>query len=557
MLKKFCSIMLILIMVFSLTACGGDNKETQGQTDAGTKAPQTQGGEESTSGETQAPEREHVVLSLYTFSSAAGQIGEKETFEALNKYLKEKLNTTVEFHIYKTADYKSTMPTKVSSGAEDMDIIFTRRNNLDFLTFANMNAFAPIEDYKDEYLTGTKEIAAEAAWDALTVNGHLYAVPTPRDSATRYNIMLNTTMMEDLGLTFDEKGYHTYWDVLDFAYEGKTARDKKYPDKANQPILRGLPKDLSGWYNVEALGGNYVYANVPGLSGFEGMGDGEKAFCPYLTDDYREWAKMLVKSVKDGITPFDAKSYDSDKTLYSAGEFLFDSSVGTVFINEDANMPYFKTKLVVAQDSVHATSGLTCGYAVSAKSKNVERALEVIDLLNSDEYLATVLHFGPEGIGWTDEDNDGMIELTTLNSDSSNRYWYQWYQWQLGGLTATKVPPASTLNFTDLLTAMNTNATPAANLEFVFNTEPVQNEIAACNNVISEYHTGILVLGQQENVDQLCDEFAKKLKDNGIEKIVAECQKQLDEWRAANKKEVVLMRMISVTWERGNSLPFS
>lgn len=533
--KKLLSFVIVLSMVLALAACGNNREESKESSSGKDSSSVVNESTTESSKETESAEREHVELSLYTYSSLI-QPGKDEAFEEINKYLKEKLNTTVDFHIYQNKEYDSTVGTMISSGADGMDIIFTRQTMVPFLTYVNMNAFLPLEDYRDEYLSGTETVVPEASWDAVTVDGHLYAVPLPRDSATMYNVQLNTTMMDDLGLTFPEEEYHTYWDVIDFLYEAKTARDKKYPDKASQPIVKDISILLPGYYNVDQLQGNLCYTNVPGLFGFEGMGEGETAFCPFLTDDYREFCKMIAQLVKDGIIPFDTKSYDPDKVLFKNGEFIMDDGLGTIFLNEEAYLPAFRVKLVKAQDAVLATGGLQHGYAISAKSKNVERALEVIDLINTDEYLATLLHFGPEGIGWTDNDNDGMIELTQLNSDSTNRYYYQWYQWQLGGLTATKVPPAACVGFADLLSEMNNAATPASNLGFVLDTETIVNEIAACNNVVKEYHDGILVLGQNEDVDKICDEFAQKLKDNGIEKIVNEIQTQLTAWRTANGK---------------------
>ena len=199
-------------------------------------------------------------------------------------------------------------------------------------------------------------------------------------------------------------------------------------------------------------------------------------------------------------------------------------------------MPYYRSKLYRAKESVLTNSALTSGFAVSSKCKYPERALEVIEMLNTDEYLATVVRFGPEGVGWTDKDNDGMIEFTEANSDSKNRYNHQWYAWQLGGLTVSKVPPSSVVGFGKVLEEFNNAGTPSSNLGFVLDTEPITNEITACNNVVKEFHDGILVLGQNENVDKLCDDFAQKLKDNGIEKILKEVQAQLDAWRKANVK---------------------
>ena len=535
-LKKICSVILVLSMLLTLAACGKgpDDKETTlGAQDKTTQAEaDTNGGTEGDA-TTEAPEREHVELNLYSYGLISS--GNAETFEAVNKILKEKLNTTVNFHLYSNKEYDSTVGTMISSGADDMDIVFTMSSRINFDKYYAMNAFLPIEDYREQYLSGTETVVPEAAWDAVTRNGHLYAVPVPRDAAVSYNIQVNDTMMQDLGLTFP-KEYHTYWDLIDFFYEAKAARDKKYPEKASQPIIKAILKNLPGYYNVDPLINNLVFTNIPGLEGFDGMGEGETAFCPYLTEDYKELCKMWAKLVKDGIVAYDASSYDPDKVMAKAGEFLAEFSLGTIFLNEEANMPYYRTKLYKAEDTVLVNAGLTSGFAISNKCENVERALEVIDLLNTDEYLATVIRFGPEGVGWTDKDNDGMVELTDINSDAKNRYNYQWYAWQLGGLTVTKVSPVATVEFAELLDEMNNNAVASSNMGFVLDVAPIENEITACNNVVKEYHTGILTLGQNENVDQLCDAFAQKLKDNGIEKIIKEVQAQLDAWRKANVK---------------------
>ena len=534
-LKRLCSFVLILSMLLTLVACG-DNPDDK-KTTSGSEEKTTQSGE--TDASTQEPastdvaQREHVELDLYSFGSVTA--GNAETFEAVNKILKEKLNTTVNFHLYKSSEYDSSVGTMISSGADDMDIIFTSMPRINFDKYVDMNAFLPLEDYREQYLSGTEALVLEKSWDAVTRDGHLYAVPLPHDAAVSYNVQWNTTMLEDLGLTMPED-YHTYWDLVDFFYEAKAARDKKYPEKVNQPMFKAISKRLPGYYNIDPIITDLIYTNIPGVKGFDGKGEGETAYCPFMTEDYRDLCKMWVQLQKDGIVAYDSSSFDPDKALSKAGEFLVEFSIGTIFLNEESRLPYYKVKLHKAQDTVLTNEGLTNGFAISNKCQNVERALEVIELLNTDEYLATVIRFGPEGVGWTDKDNDGMVELTDLNSDSKNRYHYQWYAWQLGGLSVSKVPPVATLGFAELLDEFNGSAVASSNLGFILDTEPIINEITACNNVVKEYHTGILALGQMENVDELCDAFEQKLKDNGIEKILKEVQTQLDAWRKANVK---------------------
>lgn len=537
-LKRLCSFVLVLSMLLSLAACGDkpdDKKTTSGSQEKTTQADEADPTDAPTqeAKPTDVADREPVELNLYSYGSICA--GLEETWEAVNKILKEKLNTTVNFHFYSTTEYDSAVGTMISSGADDMDIIFTSMTRINFDKYVDMNAFLPIEEYREQYLSGTEPLVLEDSWASVTREGHLYAVPTPHDAAVSYNMQVNTTLMDDLGLTFPED-YHTYWDLVDWLYEAKAVRDKKYPEKASQPIIKAFSTRLAGWFNVDPIINDLIYTNIPGVKGFEDMGEGETVYSPYLTKDYRELCKLWAKAVKDGLVAYDSKSYDQDGVLTKTGEYLGQFSLGTIFLNEDSNMPYYKIRLYRAKDAVLTNSGLTSGFAISSKCKYPERALEVIELLNTDEYLATVVRFGPEGVGWTDKDNDGMIEFTEANSDPKNRYNYQWYCWQMGGLTVSKVPPVATLGFAELLDEFNGSGTTSSNLGFILDTEPIINEITACNNVVKEYHTGILTKGQLENVDELCDAFEQKLRDNGIEKILKEVQAQLDAWRKANVK---------------------
>ena len=145
--------------------------------------------------------------------------------------------------------------------------------------------------------------------------------------------------------------------------------------------------------------------------------------------------------------------------------------------------------------------------------------------------LATVIRFGPEGDGWTDQDGDGIFEDGVKNAGPSNRWWYHWYGWYFGSIIVSKYPEGYPSGFGQLVREFNNNSNQESNLGFIFHAEPVANEIAACNNVVSEY-AGILKAGQSDDVDRLVDEFIQKLKDNGSDAVVEEAQRQLAHWRA-------------------------
>jgi len=61
--------------------------------------------------------------------------------------------------------------------------------------------------------------------------------------------------------------------------------------------------------------------------------------------------------------------------------------------------------------------------------------------------------------------------------------------------------------------------------------------VAACSAVVEEYRENLEcgLYSDDAMVDSMLKEFTDKLKANGIEEVLAECQSQLTAWQAANK----------------------
>lgn len=534
-MKVLCCVLALVMMLSVFAGCNNEKPvETKPQEN---KPAETKPGE-TTPAETTPAEREHVELVWYTFNGKL-TVGMEETMEAVNAYLKEKLNTTIEWHFYKNSEYNESVTTIFNSGA-DIDCLISGASRISFNQTAARGGFLALNDYIDQYLPGTKAQLPQTAWDAYSKEGNIYAVPPIKDLATNFCFVFNSSLAEDLGVAVPET-FATYDELIPYLYQIKAARDAKYPEKADQPVLDGGIEFFEAWYFMEPfIGSNgsknvLLAANIPGQKGIAGMGQGETVYCPFYSNEYLEFCKTMRQLVVDGIIPFDAATFDEDKVIADAGELIGTMNIGLLYLDENDN-PNYKSKLVTSDVAYLTTGGMQSGgFAIPAQSKNVERTLEVVELLNTDTYLATMIRFGPEGIGWTDTDNDGVIELTPQNSDPSNRYWYAWYGWNLGAFPVSKVIPGVPANYGEMVNKLNQNAVPGGNLGFVFDQEPVSNEIAACNNVLSEYHK-VLITGQNDNVEELVNDFVAKLKASGMDRIVEECQNQLNAWRAANGK---------------------
>ena len=508
--RRVFSLILALMMVFSLVACSGSN------------------GVDETPGETDANGRPHIKLIMYT--QATPQPGMTEMIETVQAYIKEKLNVTLDLRL--SSNYDDTMGTKIDS-LEAWDICLIG-SSIDLQTYARRNAFADISNYVD-LLPKTTGQLIDGALDSFTIDGKVYAVPILKDMFDRNGWSINQTMLDDLGVEFPED-YATKWDLIDFFYELKEARDEKYPEDEDSPLVQDIFYNYDQWYVSERLVGGWnkpiVDVNISEEYGYAGISLNDTAFCPVYTQEFRDLMKMIYQLNDDFIGAFDAKNFDADKVLLNSGKLLGNCGSGLISVSEDVN-PNFKSKWYPS--SICYAADYTFGFAINARCKYVDRALEVLELMQNDTYLATTLHFGKEGSGWTDTNNDNVIELTEKNSDSANRWWYEWYGWTLGGVTAMKAIPGSSTDYMEQMKELNKNSQPKPNRGFMFDSTNVQNELAAVNNVYAEYYN-VLITGQNANVDKLVDQFIEELKNNGMDTIIAEAQRQLDAWRAANGK---------------------
>ncbi len=172
----------------------------------------------------------------------------------------------------------------------------------------------------------------------------------------------------------------------------------------------------------------------------------------------------------------------------------------------------------------------SAGTCISANCKNPEQAMRILNLVNTDPFMATMMRFGVEGTHYTYDADGKMTFEGTANADPSQRAYYYWYAAPVGNLTIVKAPESLTGPDGIMLTRMveyNAASIVPRHMGFVFDTSPVVNEIAACTSIVLEYQQE-LQRGQLNS-----QEFVEKLKANGSEKIVAEAQRQIEAWEAA------------------------
>lgn len=450
-----------------------------------------------------------------------------KVMEAVSKIIKEKLNTTVNFHVYSYADYGTKVSTMLSAG-QPMDILFLSPDTVPFLDNAQRGAFYPLEDLLPKYAPNIYASIPKGAWNAVTVNDHIYGVVPMKDLADSIALFYDTKFVEENNLNVPQPyEWTTLYDLKDFIYEAKNARDKIYPELANQPAFEGVNLQYTFFSPYEEIVAP-VGITIPGMESFEGKGSGDVAFNVFDTPEYLEFALTMRQFVKDGLYPKDAANFNKDRAInlksgwdLTQGELVPNKSLNPNYEISESNYNVMSTAYVRAMLN-----------AVSANSKNPERALMVLDLVNTDPYISTMLRFGIENEHWKKAGDNQITFTGTPNEDPSKRAYYHWYGAQWGSMVNMFLPEDVSPELPQKIQALVEKSNQQTSIGFVFDSKPVQNEIAACRNVVAEYHE-VIRLGMLDDVEKNVKEFVAKLKENGSQKIVDEVQKQLTAWRAS------------------------
>ena len=489
------------LLVSSLAACG-EKKDPAGGTD-------DSGSEKSTVLTWYYPDEQNLHTDI--------------VWDAINEYTKDKIGVEVDPKISTWGDYTTKTNTVMSSG-QDYDIMFQSATYVNAVT---SGATQPINEYLDTVGKEMKDALPESLWKSVTIDGKIHGVPTYKDNASVSGIVYNKTLADEIGMVmpeeFDVKSIEAY-DAL--IREAQAKMDATFGAGHDYIVTKHAERFLT----FDDLGSRLAVTNIKGFDTFASVGDGE-VFSIYNQPETLANYQTIRTWVEDGIIPMDCTNFDTDNALRNSGKRLLEPTLGYVSFPSNGWSDDFETVFIPGSESFMSTTYASFGVnVIGAKSKNVEKSVEFLNLVNTDNFVANTIRFGVEGEYHTiTEDNRVSVE-GTLNADPSSRAYYRWYGWQFGNLFAMSLPELESDTLWEDIQAANENAIMSDSMGFIFDTSELVNEVTACTAVRTEFEVN-LESGMSKDVVGSTQQLNDKLKASGIDKILAEAQKQLNEWR--------------------------
>lgn len=425
----------------------------------------------------------------------------KAVQDAVNAYIQPKINATVKLMPIIESAYGQKMNTMLAAG-ESFDLAWTARwGGGDYTNRVLKGAYLDL-DALLEKTPKLKEAMPELAWTDTMMAGKIWAVPNYQIAAKaegfiiqkrfidKYNIDVSKIKTQDdiepvleimkanepdiipIAGTTNMFDYGKLWG---FAREGFRVDDQNYTvvNTVESPEYKSFIERQRRWYEL-----GYIYTDDAILT---------------TLPDLRKTGKVAVgwdTVMKPGGEVEDYAKFGDNEVVY-------------VRISE----PEF-------------TGVLDTMTAINRKSKHPEKALQLLELVNTEPELMNLLSYGIEGKHYQ------LVAENTIKKIEKSGYSAE--AWVMGNSLISFLKEGQDPDTWTKTHELNMSAKRPPVFGFKFNNEPVKTEMANLTAVTQEFAKALQSGSVDPNV--YLPKYIEAQKNAGIDAFVAEQQKQLDAW---------------------------
>lgn len=484
----------LMALVLVLSACGGNKNASEGNNTGSS----TGGNSEKT-----------VNLIWYTIGTPQKDVD--RVMEEVSKYTKEKINATITMKMVDWGDYQQKMQVNVASG-EPMDIIFTSAGGFDYVQNARKGAFAVLDDLLEQHGQDLKNTINPAFLEGSKVDGHNYGIPANKELPQQEVWRFNKQFLDKYNLdTSNVRSLESIEPLL------KTIKD-------SEPTITPFAMDKNF---VPYVPYDYVVQNLPMAVKLD-------------TTDYQIVNILETQEMKDALTVMrnyykagyiapEAATTGSTSDLMTSGQWFMDRAQTQPSADNLWSQSYgYPVVSTPASDAIITNTSVQGSImAISANSEYPEKAMEFLNLLNTDPVLRNMVDSGIEGVHYNKTDDTHYENL----DESKN---YDMPSYSLGNNMLLYLNANDPDDKWEQFKTFNAAGVDSPILSFNFDSTKVASEMAAVQNVKEQYWSSLMT--GTVDPEEFLPKAIEKFKEAGLDKVIAEAQAQLDAWRAENNK---------------------
>ncbi|MFC4304021.1 DUF3502 domain-containing protein [Cohnella boryungensis] len=503
----------LLALILVLSACStksNENGSASSSSPAGTPSGETP----SAGGDpTKADFSEPVKLKFVFYTGQSKRMAELAGNE-LKELVKKEINAELEFVYLPWSEYGGGKTDLMLSSGEE----FAAYTDINYMSKSvSKGLYADLTSYVDAYAPDMKINVAAASFDAFKLNGKQYAIPVGNraSSAAFYSVMVRQDLLEEVGMQsinslaeleqYYDKVHAKYPDMIGFA-----ATDATY-----MLMYEYTDKNLN-WIN------NFIAVN-------EADND-DKLINWYDTPEFKAYADLMNGWYKKGIIP--KYAITNQPQLFSdwnAGKAMFFPGTATRPIEGIAGITQ-AVPTAKLQNHFLSKNGrpkisrgtYNTAYFVSANAKHPERYVAFFNLLQKNQELYDFFTYGIKDKDYTLDENGRVTKLTT------DLFFDDWMMMNDKFMRFEKNVPDE---FIEQYKQWDNDAILSKTAGFNFDNTAVKNEESKLSGVFTEFVSPIA--SGFVDYETHFPKALSKLKEAGLDKYIAEYQKQFSAWYAS------------------------
>ena len=409
-MKKLIALLLALVMVIAMVACG--NANTPAETDAPKADAPAKETEAPKADETEAPaaDEEPVVITI--------GVPKRDTVEdydtnALTLLYEEALNIDIQWVYFSSdlAEMATQFGLMTTNGETLPDIVMGMQSIALYNEYGEMGYFVDLKPYmtdpeKTPWFASQMEICGQDNLDFLMgqitspATGEIYNWPTfmvAQENLTQHHVYINQVWLDELGMEIPT--------TPDEMYEFLKAAKAAHPEGVGVIGNIGYRANPLEWLlNAFIYNFDEYFWNV----------ENGQLYAPYTTDEYRQgliWCKKLNdEGLIDPTTYLGPKNgevaaYTTPAGSEHAGAALFAGHPMLVCENEHPGTLEYAPAVVLdagtGKGGYHGwrSNTIEVGLGITTDCQNVDKCIELMDLMCSPEMTITSQK-GIRGIHW-------------------------------------------------------------------------------------------------------------------------------------------------------------
>lgn len=436
----------------------------------------------------------------------------------INKYLKNKINATLDIKFFFWGDDFDQRIAVYMAAGDPYDINFAASWTANYRKYASYGTYVDITDMLDTYAPKTKALLGKDIINGAKVDGRLYALPVFNSNIVNNNdgILLNKKLVQKYNLNISKiKKLQDLEPILSII-------KKKEPN-----IIAFSPFDSYGSSNAfNTLGLEKLNYDSPGVVSITDKT--AKVINEYEDSRTIAFYKLMNKWYKWGYIskatqPTNSFYNDNKSKIFALYANIYPGKCADLLKNDGVDM--LPVKVGTAYKSTASCTGAM--QAISTNSKNPERALMLLELVNTDEKLSNLINYGIEG---THYKKTGAKTITQLQK---SQQYSPSTTWLFGNESIVYSTDINIQKEWDSYKTKVKYAVASPILGFSFESKPVSTNIPKLKSITDKYYND-LCIGKVDPTSTL-KKMNAELKKAGLDKVLAEMQKQVDTFKMTNK----------------------